>query len=148
MTADEVRRLADEMDIRNLVARLAHVADMGDLKSEYLPLFTDDAVWEFPGGMDQAAEPARVTGPEAILADRLKRRESGFQGPGTHTRHVNTTLAVRVDGSDSAEAESYWMFVTGTDTAEPQVRGIGLYQDTFQRTAEGWKLSRRRILPG
>ncbi len=148
MTDDGTRRLADELEIRNLVARLAHMADRGDLESEYLPLFTDDATWEFPGSADATAAGAEVSGHEAILADRRQRRGAGFQGPDTHTRHVNTTLAVRVDGSDTAEAESYWMFVGATDTGEPKVRGIGHYLDTFRRTPDGWKLARRRITPG
>lgn len=148
MTDDDLRQLADELEIRNLVARLAHMADSGDLDVDYLPLFTEDATWEFPGGPDQAAEPAKVSGSLEILADRIKRRQSGFQGPGTHTRHVNTTLVVRVDGSDTAEAESYWLFVTATATPEPKVSGIGRYHDTFRRTDVGWKLSHRRIFPG
>jgi 3-phenylpropionate/cinnamic acid dioxygenase small subunit len=121
---------------------------MGDLEREYLPLFTEDAEWELPGGADPAATPAVVAGHEAILADRVQRRASGFQGPGTNTRHVNTTLAVRVDGTDTAEAESYWMFVGDTTSAAPVVRGIGRYHDTFRRTPAGWKLARRRIVPG
>jgi len=140
--------LADELEIRNLVARIAHAADMGDLEQDYLPLFTDDAVWEFPGGADDAAAAASVAGRAAILADRVQRRAAGFQGPGTSTRHVNTTLAVRVDGSDRAEAESYWMFLGSTDTPTPQVRGIGHYHDTFRRVGGSWKLARRRITPG
>lgn len=148
MSNDDLRKLADELAIRNLVARLAHMADGGDLEGDYLPLFTDDAVWEFPGSADPSAEAAEVTGPAAILADRVKRREAGFQGPGSHTRHVNTTLAVRVDGADVAEAESYWLFLGDTDSAEPRLRGTGRYHDTFRRTPEGWKLARRRIFPG
>jgi hypothetical protein len=139
--------VGDELAIRNLVARLAHMADMGDLESEYLPLFTDDATWEFPGGVD-AAHPAKVTGHAEILADRLQRRGDGFQGPGTNTRHVNTTLLVRVDGSDTAEAESYWLFIGDTNTGAPKLRGIGHYHDTFRRTPDGWKMSYRRISPG
>jgi hypothetical protein len=148
MTDAEIRRMSDELEIRNLVARLGHMADMGDLEEQYLPLFTDDAEWEFPGGPDPAAVGTKVTGHAAILADRRSRRASGFQGPGTHTRHLNTTLAVRVDGSDTAEADSYWLFLGGTDTGQPQVRGAGHYQDTFRRTPSGWKLARRRIIPG
>ncbi len=148
MTSDDLRRLSDELEIRNLVARLAHMADTGDLRSDYLPLFTEDAVWEFPGGPDPGAEPAKVSGSLEILADRLKRRQSGFQGPGSHTAHVNMTLAVRADGSDTAEAESHWLFVKATDTAEPRIAGMGRYHDTFRRTNDGWKLSHRRILPG
>lgn len=148
MDETELRKLADELAIRNVVARMAQMADGGDLEADYLPLFTDDATWEFPGSADPSAEAAQVTGRAAILADRTQRRAAGFQGPGSHTRHVNTTLAVRVDGSDEAEAESYWMFVGDTDSAEPRLRGTGRYHDTFRRTSEGWKLARRRIFPG
>jgi hypothetical protein len=146
--SDDNRLIADELEIRNLVARLAHVADMGDLESEYLPLFVEDAVWEFPGSADENAEAARVTGHAEILADRRQRRGDGFQGPGTNTRHVNTTLLVRVDGSDTAHAESYWLFIGDTNTAEPKLRGIGHYEDTFRRTPDGWKMANRKIRPG
>jgi len=145
---DAIQLLTDEMEIRNLVARIAHAADMGDLEQDYLPLFTEDAVWEFPGGADDAATAATVVGRPAILADRIQRRAAGFQGPGTSTRHVNTTLAVRADGSDSAEAESYWLFVGDADTAAPRVRGLGHYHDTFRRIDGSWRLAHRRITPG
>ena len=145
---DAQRRLADELEIRNLIARLAHMADTGDLDAEYLPLFTDDAEWVFPGGADPAAGKATVKGHAAIRADRVQRRGSGFQGPGTGTRHLNTTLAVRVDGSDTAEADSYWMFIGDTASGDPKVRGVGQYHDTFERTPSGWKLARRQIIPG
>lgn len=43
------QELADERQIRNLVERLAHRADYGDL-GEYTTLFTGDAVREFADG--------------------------------------------------------------------------------------------------
>jgi len=148
MTDDMMRRISDELEIRNLVARLAHMADMGDLDREYLPLFTEDAEWVFPGSGDPAATVATVKGHGEILSDRRQRRASGFQGPGTNTRHLNTTLAVRVDGSDTAEADSYWLFIGDSQTGEPHLRGVGCYHDTFRRTPSGWKLARRQIVPG
>jgi SnoaL-like domain len=148
VTDDMMRLISDELEIRNLVARLAQMADMGDLEADYLPLFTDDAEWVFPGSGDTAATVATVKGHGQILADRRQRRGSGFQGPGTNTRHLNTTLAVRVDGSDTAEAESYWLFIGDGNTGEPRLRGVGCYRDTFRRTPSGWKLARRQIIPG
>ena len=101
---DALQRVADEMEIRNLVARLAHLADMATDLDVYLDCFTDDAVWEFPGSASENLGHSRTEGKDQIAADRRERRADGFQGPGTNTRHVNTTLAVRVDGSDTAEA--------------------------------------------
>ncbi len=142
-----VHLVADELEIRNLVARLAHLADMATDLDVYLDCFTDDAVWEFPGSASEDLGHSRTEGRDEIAADRRGRRADGFQGPGTNTRHVNTTLAVRVDGSDTAEAESYWLFV-GDTTGTPVVRGIGHYLDRFSRTPAGWKLASRRITTG
>ena len=43
-----LRRVADELDIRSIVARLAQYADDGDL-DDYVDLFTEDAHWAMPG---------------------------------------------------------------------------------------------------
>ena len=76
------RRVADELEIRNLVAKLAHLADEGDL-DEYLQLFAEDAVW------DGGAELGSVKGHPELLAAAKERRASGRSGPGTNSRHVS-----------------------------------------------------------
>jgi ketosteroid isomerase-like protein len=127
---------SDEREIRNVLARLGHLADYGDL-DVYLTLFTDDAIWERAGDRRQ--------GHADILAGAKERRASGLQGPGTHTRHMNTTMWVHVDGSDEAEAHSYFLFVQNTDTS-PTLGMVGHYHDTMRRTPDGWKLAHRRII--
>jgi 3-phenylpropionate/cinnamic acid dioxygenase small subunit len=127
---------SDEREIRNLLARLGHLADYGDL-DVYLTMFTDDAIWEMPGSRKQGAAD--------ILTGARERRASGVQGPGTHSRHMNTTMWVDVDGSDDAEAHSYFLFVQHTDST-PVVAMVGHYHDRLRRTADGWKLAHRRII--
>ncbi len=141
MSADDLaRRVADELEIRNLVARLAQLADMdSDDLSAYVRLFDEDATWEMPGA------PTRH-GRADILEGGKQRRASGTQGPGTHTRHVITTLAVWVEG-DRARSEAYYLFV-GNTNGTPELRSIGHYNDTFRRTPDGWKMLRRVITPG
>jgi hypothetical protein len=141
-------RLADELEIRNLVARLALLADRAPALDEYLALFTEDAVWEFSAESRALVPPRdglRVEGRAAIGADRVRLRGKGTQGPGTNTYHINTTLAVRVLDDDAAEAESYWMLMDGK--GEPKITRIGHYHDSFRRTPEGWKLARREVTP-
>jgi 3-phenylpropionate/cinnamic acid dioxygenase small subunit len=135
-----IRQLADEMEIRNLVSRLAHLADIAPDSEldEYVSLFTDDAHWEMPG--------SAIDGRSQILAGAKARRASGIQGPGTHTRHVITTHRVSVAG-ESATGRAYFMMVGDTDTA-PRIRAAGQYDDRYERTSEGWKLARRDITPG
>ena len=42
-------RIADELAIRNLIARVAHLADMGVDPDEYVENFTEEADWLMPG---------------------------------------------------------------------------------------------------
>jgi uncharacterized protein (TIGR02246 family) len=132
------RMMDDELEIRNVLARIAHYSDMGDL-DDYGDQFTEDAQWEFPGA------PAK-RGRAEIQAAGAARRADGVTGPGSHSRHVISTVAVRVDG-DSATAESYWQFYVDTASA-PALRSMGHYRDTFRRTPQGWQLARREITAG
>jgi 3-phenylpropionate/cinnamic acid dioxygenase small subunit len=140
-------RAADEAEIRNLIGRVALLADTTPDLDLYLALFTEDAVWDFPGDAAQQLPASRTQGHAAILADRQERRRTGFQGPGTHTRHLVTVLAVHVDGADTAGADSYWMYLNHTDTA-PALQSMGQYHDSLVRTAQGWKLAHRQIILG
>ena len=137
----ELRRLADELEIRNLVARLAHLADTSgpDDLAEYIDLFTSDATWEMRG--------SELRGRVEILEGARQRRRSGQQGPGTNSRHVITTQAVRFEATDSATSDAYFLFVADT-TGAPVIRLIGHYHDAFRREQGGWKLARRQITPG
>lgn len=142
MTLDRSRagaEQADELAIRNALARIAHYADSGDL-DDYAALFTPDARWEMPG------EEGSRQGRSAIRAAGEARRARMATGPGSHTRHVVCTVAVAVDG-DVAVAESYWQFYANTH-AVPELRSMGAYRDTFRWTAEGWRLAERLITLG
>jgi uncharacterized protein (TIGR02246 family) len=128
----------DDLEIRTVLARIAHCSDTGTL-DDYAAQFTADATWEMP-----PAPPKH--GRAAIRAAATARRADHQTGPGTHTRHVITTVAVAVTG-DTAIADSYWQFYTATATA-PFLHSMGAYRDTFRRTPSGWRLSRRHITPG
>ena len=135
-------RVADEVEIRNLVARLAHLTDSdSDDLTEYISLFTEDAVSVHPGEADRE-------GHSQILERGRERRRIRNHGPGTHTEHITTTLWVRTDGGDTATAVSKFLFFAKTNVAEPTLLRMGRYDDAFRRTPDGWKLSRREISRG
>ena len=129
--------MSDESAVRNVVARLAMLADEGDLE-EYVDLFTDDARWDMPG--------SAIQGRENLLAGAIERRASGNVGPGSNTRHVITTQAVAVDG-DEAFSDAYWQFWVNTATA-PSIALFGTYRDRLVRTGVDWKLAQRTISYG
>ena len=131
--------LADELALRNLIARLSLNADMGDIE-QYMSSFAHDACWNIPG--------APVRGHDAIRAGLLQRRAEGIAGPGTATRHMVSTVAVVIDPNGThATAQSYFQFFVDT-ISNPTLRAVGAYADTFIHTPEGWKLQQRDITFG
>lgn len=135
-THRELLLLKDELEIRNLIARLAHTADDGSL-DDYAPLFTEDASW---GG---AGQPERRGRAEIYEAARL-RRQQGLAGPGVASRHVVTTTWIEIDGA-RAKSRSVFHFYVGVDSQSPSLVSLGVYRDSFEKTAEGWKLSERAL---
>jgi uncharacterized protein (TIGR02246 family) len=131
-------KVSAELSIRNVVTRLAILADQGDLH-EYIDQFTEDAVWGFPEGVR--------TGRAAIRAGAEERRAGGVTGPGSATRHIITNVTVRVDGPDAATADSYFLFFQNTDTT-PTLFNMGWYHDVFAREDDRWRLARRDIAIG
>lgn len=127
----------DELEIRNLLARLAQLSDHGELE-DYVQLYTEDAHWDMPG--------RPLQGHDAIRQGGLDRRGAGTAGPGSASRHLVTTTVVDVDG-DRALAESYWQFFVDT-TSRPIAQVMGHYRDTLVRTPLGWRVSRREITIG
>ena len=146
MDAGALRRLADELEVRNIIARLAQLADNdGDELRDYLALMTEDAVWESRAGTQIiAGSPPRV-GHASIREGALERRRDGVQGPEAGTLHTVNTTVVEVHG-DRATAKSYFMYLRDIhDTA--RLAHAGAYNDEFRRTPQGWKLARRVLSP-
>ena len=135
-----------DAEIRTVLARIAQLADTGDLE-EYLTLFTEDAVWGMPDNPAVGMTANEKKGHAEILAGAQERRASGLQGPGTESRHVLTTIAIDVESEDRATARSYFMFFASTSTT-PTLRTMGQYDDVLVKGERGWQLARRRITVG
>lgn len=138
MTWSAADRVAAELEVRNLIARLAILADQGDL-AEYGDQFTEDSVWALPG--------APRHGRAEILEGAEARRAEGVTGPGTSTRHVITNITVHVDGPEAASAESYFLFLRDT-SGSPSIVNTGVYRDRFRREGRTWRMERREITFG
>jgi 3-phenylpropionate/cinnamic acid dioxygenase small subunit len=135
---DLAERVAAELQIRNVIARLALLADQGDL-DEYMEQFTEGAVWALPG--------AERRGRADIRAGAEARRAEGVTGPGTSTRHVITTTSIELEGAAFASADSYFQFFQQTATT-PTLFNMGWYHDTFAWDGGRWRLARREITFG
>jgi 3-phenylpropionate/cinnamic acid dioxygenase small subunit len=135
-----------DAEIRTLLARIAQLADTGDL-DEYLTCFTEDAVWAMPDNPAVGMTANEKRGHAEILQGAQERRASGLQGPGTESRHVLTTIAVTMDGDARATVRSYFMFFGTTSTA-PALRTMGQYDDVVVKGERGWQLAHRTITVG
>jgi hypothetical protein len=137
---------ADEMEIRNLLARIAHCADHGTV-DEYLRLFSDDVVWKMPPNPAVGLPASERRGHEEVAAGVHERRAAGIQGPGSNTMHLLLTTAVRFDDADTASAESCWLYY-GDTSSSPVLRTMGRYHDAFRRGSAGWVLTSRTVEMG
>lgn len=130
--------------ITNLIPRLAQMTDFGTLE-DYAALLAEDFVWEFPGSETSTIPPSVVEGRDVNVAGSRSRRESGTQGPGSHTRHVVSSTSVQPD-PDSPTAVTYFSFYGDTHQT-PVLRMMGVYHDQFRRDAAGnWILARRTVV--
>jgi len=131
----------DDLAIRNLVAKLAMMADTApiDQLDEYLACYTDDGIWESPTEVRRGIAEVRLGAEE--------RRRAGAQGPGTHGRHVISTQAVWAAGPDAAVSESYFMAV-GDTVGTPTPRVVGYYRDELTRSPTGWRIAHRHVTFG
>lgn len=144
---DDGARAAADLEVRNVLARLAQLADTGDV-DEYVSLFTDDVVWSLPANDKLGLAPSVRTGRDDVAAGARERRATGMQGPGTDTLHILTTVSVQVAG-DGATATSRSVFqFYGTTSSAPTLLTMGRYHDELRRTDHGWKLARRTIFFG
>jgi 3-phenylpropionate/cinnamic acid dioxygenase small subunit len=135
-----------DAEIRTVLARIAQLADAGDL-DEYLTLFTDDAVWAMPDNPAIGMVANEKRGHAEIRTGAEERRASGLQGPGTESRHVLTTIAVSLEGDNRAAVRSYFLFF-GSTASQPVLRTMGQYDDVLLRGAGGWQLAHRMITIG
>jgi ketosteroid isomerase-like protein len=133
---ERVRCVEDELEIRNLLSRVAQLADSDVELVDYIAQFTEDAIWEGAGF------PARK-GHAEILAGVRERRGLGIQGPGTNTFHLLSTTAIDLDG-DRASGRSVFHYY-GNAHEKPELRLMGVYSDAFRRTEQGWKLAKRSV---
>ena len=122
----------DYAEIEQLYWRYNHGADFrdGDL---FVSAFADDAVFEAGG--------QKIMGREALAAYRVE-RHAGQTGD-TGRRHWNNSWRI-VPTADGAEARVYWILLDVSGDA-PNTAASGYYDDTYVKTAAGWRFKTRTI---
>jgi hypothetical protein len=130
----------DELDIRNLIARVAWMTDNWTSIEEYLLNYHEDATWEIEGH-------GQYQGHEGIGRRVQEMLDQGVCGPGLPARHSVTSLEVIPDDVDpsSAVARSFGVMISTID-GEPVVVSYGQKHDYVRKGVDGvWRVSRRVI---
>jgi 3-phenylpropionate/cinnamic acid dioxygenase small subunit len=127
----------DRDEIRNVLGRMAQLADRGRLDEleAYVDCFTDDGIFETPMGTQRGKDEIRASAKERRSAD----------GPTNQTRHIVGSTEIRFEGPDRAVVQSNFIFGGPGPDGPPAVMVIGHYDDEFRRTGSGWRLGHRKI---
>lgn len=131
-----IENMLAELAIRNLIARIAQLADSGPIET-YLEQFTEGAIW---GG----GRHPQIVGRDAIRDYALARQKKGYMGPGTQTTHVVSTTYIETS-DDTAHGKSVYHYYCDVNTANPSLASMGVYTDSFHKVAGQWLLAKRII---
>lgn len=141
-----LQRLEDERDLRALIARYGHYADLG-YEDAYVDQFTDDGIYDIVTVMRKGAGyvgNVRFEGREALYAHiRDPAAHKQFEGRSLHFQDIN--CVIHVDG-DAATAESYSMTVL-EEADQTIVRSAGMNRWRFRRVDGRWRIAEKRRRP-
>src|SRR5262249_23854942 len=122
------------IEIQQLVSRYAYAVDTGaDGGKAYANLFAPDAIFgALPGttGAENLAATARrfQRGPQAVF-------------------HFLMDHAIKPQPDGTVSGKEYLaQFIIGDNGEPSRVFGGGHYDDTYERTADGWQFKRRRFI--
>ena len=110
-----MERVADELEIRNVLARLAQLADDG-ATDDYISLLTDDIAWIMPANPAIGLPASERRGHIDVAAGQRDRMAGAYQGPGSNTMHMVATISVQFDDDDHAMSRSYFTYWGDTAT--------------------------------
>jgi len=125
----------DIAEIEQLYARFNQGLDFEDAEL-YLSAFTDDAVF--------TTRDRKVYAGKDALQEYLTRVFHGVRGrlpPGANLTHNNTSILI-MPTTDGAKARAYWM-VIDVLAHPPAIAGHAYWDDTFVKTADGWRIKTR-----
>jgi hypothetical protein len=138
----DVFSLEDRTAILELIANYAYMWDGKDVDG-FGALFTEDAVMEryYNGESTPVRRGETRARIRSVAVESFAGRLEGVQ-----TRHhQNSTVLIEVH-TDWARGKTMFLVThQRADEATPRLMVSGVYQDTFVKTADGWRFGRREL---
>jgi hypothetical protein len=120
----------DHVQIQQLVTRFGYAVDTGaNDGAMFADLFTEDGVYGGAKGRSQLAA--------------LTRTRPG----GVAHRHFVSNVIVRPTGKGATGTQYEVMFAVGQDGTQSTIARTGRYEDTYTKTAAGWRIQKREFFP-
>jgi hypothetical protein len=126
---------ADIAEIEQLYARYSQGWDFRDVEL-YLSAYTDDAVFTTGAGEAYAGKKA--------IKDYLT--TAFARGDSAEVTHNNASILI-TPTAEGAKGRGYWTTMN-VMARPPVIAGVGHYNDTFVRTAGGWRFKSRTSVRG
>lgn len=124
----------DAHDIEQLYATMYQGSDFRN-KELWLSTFTEDGVFVFPTGDE-------VAGKQALGAWREK--SFGSEVGDSGRRHGFTSIRMTASPDGGATATAYWIELD-VKQKPSAIKNTGTAEDTFVKTAAGWKFKRHIV---
>ncbi len=129
--------LCEIEEIKNLRHLYSHYYD-GQRVDELAALFTEDAVCEF----------GEAFGGNWVGREQIHRNYATYateEGPEYGVLHAVTNPWIRLVDETTAHGRWYLLDLRTTEGVENPLILFGIYDDTYKKTADGWRIQRTRI---
>jgi hypothetical protein len=127
----------DYADIQLLYARYNQGSDFGDTEM-WMSIWTDDAVFK-------PSPKQTLTGTKELAEFRASRNVARNAASGSQGRHWNSSLVLSPTPG-GANARAYFLVLNTTSGKQPVTVLAGYYDDTFVKSAKGWRLKARTLI--
>lgn len=134
--------ISDRLAILDVIARYSHTFDNREVDA-FARLFTEDGVFEFIAA--DASEPELSLASRAAIHAWVSRWYADLD-PAIQSRHQQSGTMFQTLTPERAESATM-LLTTAQHPGEagPRLKMTGVYHDTWRKTADGWKLSHRRL---
>ncbi len=133
----------DQQAILDLMSTYGFTYDSKNIEA-WINLFTEDAVWTQYSGPNKNLT-VQLNGAQA-MQDYYAARFATFIQEGIQTRHYQVNTVFTSMKAKTATARTYvqvdWQYAS---ESAPQMVHTGYYEDTFVKTAHGWKFKIRTV---
>jgi hypothetical protein len=124
----------DRAEIQELYARYNQGSDFSDM-AMFMSIWADDAVFK------SSPTSQEIVGRKALEEWRAKANADRIKANSPPRRHWNSSL-VLTPTPEGAKGRNYYVLMD-VSGKEPRIYGSGYHDDTFAKTANGWRIKTR-----